>query len=251
MATTPTSDNRKETCIYGQWIDLQHKELSQLNHAIALHTKGFTTDAELSQLIQEIMNNFLDYAQKRCVMARSDVSAYLSPTWCTSLQRSVLWIGGCRPSSFVRLIYALCGLEIESQLTEFLRGARTGDLGGLSGWQIPMVDELRGKTIREERKLSSRMADLQEDVVDHPLAKIALESNRCGSSGDVEAALDKHGEAMAEILEEADRLRLNTLKELISILTPRQAAEFLSAGKKISLCLRDWGRKRDLDHGRQ
>ncbi|KAG8372129.1 hypothetical protein BUALT_Bualt12G0034300 [Buddleja alternifolia] len=227
-----TSDERKEACIYREWINLQQQELSELNEAIALNANGSTTDAELRQLIEKIMNNFQDYAQKRSVMARADVSAYLSPPWCTSLQRSVLWIGGCRPSSYARLIYALCGLEIESQLAEFLRGTIVGELGGLSGSQISMMDQLH------------------EDLSDHPLAGIVVKSNGCGSNGDVQAALDKHGKAMAEILEEADKLRLNTMREIINILRPRQAVEFVSASKKLALCMQDWGRQRDVDHGR-
>ncbi|KAG8365544.1 hypothetical protein BUALT_Bualt18G0116100 [Buddleja alternifolia] len=246
-----TSDERKEACIYKEWMNIQKQELSELNQAIPLNSNGFTTDAELSQIIEKIMNNFQDYAQKRSVMARADVSPYFSPPWCTSLQRSVLWIGGCRPSSYVRLIYALSGLEIESQLSEFIQGVETGDLGGLSGSQISMVDEFQGRIIREERKLATRMAGLQEDLSDHPLAGIVVKSNGCGSNGDVEAALDKHGMAMAEILEEADKLRLNTMREITNILTPRQAVEFLSASKKLALCMQDWGRKRDLDHGRK
>ncbi|KAI3466745.1 hypothetical protein Pfo_023408 [Paulownia fortunei] len=247
-----TSDQSKEACFYQEWMDLQEQELSELNQAIALNSDGCTSNAELSQLIEKIMNHFQDYMRKRSLMAQVDVSPYFAPTWCTSLERSVLWIGGCRPSSYIRLIYALCGVEIESQLSEFLRGVRIGNLGELSGRQISMVDELQSKTIREERKLSTRMAGLQEDVLDQPLASIAMKSrgSSCESGSNVEEALDKHGRAMAEILEAADQLRLNTLREVIRILTPQQAVDFLAAGKKLRLCMQDWGRKRDLDHGR-
>lgn len=249
-----TSDQSKEACIYQEWMNIQEQELSELHTAIALKpNSGLASNAELSQLVEKIMDHFQDYMQKRTHMARVDVSPYFAPPWCTSLERSVLWIGGCRPSSYVRLIYALCGLEIESQLTEFLQGVRIGNLGELSGRQISLVDELQRKTIREERKLSTRLAGLQEDVLDHPLASIAVKSQgtRCdSSSGGVEAALDKHGRAMAEILEEADQLRLSTLRELVGILTPQQAVDFLAAGKKLRLCMQDWGKKRDLDHGR-
>ncbi|KAI3456140.1 hypothetical protein Pfo_012803 [Paulownia fortunei] len=225
-----TSDQSKEVCIYQEWMKLQEEELSELKQAI----NGCTSDAELSQLIEKIMNHFQDYVQNRSLNARVDVSPYFAPTWCTSLGRSVMWIGGCRPSSYIRLIYALCGLKIEPELAE----------------QISMVDELQKKTITEERKLSSRMAGLQEDVLDHPLASIAVESSgrSCGSRGDVDEALGEHGRAMIGILE-ADQLRLNTLREIIRTLTPPQAVNFLAAGKKLQLCMQDWGRKIDLDHG--
>ncbi|XP_051135361.1 protein DOG1-like 3 [Andrographis paniculata] len=241
-----TSDQNREACLYQEWMKLQEQELTELSRVI----NGSAGDAESRELIGKIMSHFREYIQERSRMARADVSPYFAPTWCTSLERSVLWIGGCRPSSYVRLIYALCGLEIESQLSEFLRGVRIGNLGELSARQVAMVDELQSRTIREERKLSGQLASLQEDVLDQPLAAIALAERRTAAAGDLEEALDRHGSAMAGILEEADRLRLNVLKEMIGILTPPQAVDFLAAGKKLRLSVREWGRKRDLEHGR-
>ncbi|KAL0321302.1 UNVERIFIED_CONTAM: protein DOG1-like 3 [Sesamum radiatum] len=217
-----TTDQIRESCFYQEWMNLQEEELSELNRAISLNANGGTSDAELTRLIEKIMDHYQDYVQRRRLMARADVAPYFAPTWCTSLERSVLWIGGCRPSSFVRLIYALCGEEIESHLSEFLRGVRIGHLAELSGRQISMVDELQSKTIREERKLCTRLAGLQENVLDHPLASIAVKTRgrSCEASDNLEDALDKHGRAMAEILGEADQLRLNTLREVVGILTP-------------------------------
>ncbi|KAH6776798.1 hypothetical protein C2S52_014359 [Perilla frutescens var. hirtella] len=244
------SDQSKDACYYQEWMNLQEEELSELNQA----TNGCTSNVELSSLIDKIMSHFEDYMKQRTLMARADVSPYFAPTWCSSLERSVLWIGGCRPSSYIRLIYALCGIEIESQLTEFLHGVRLGSLGQLSARQLSMVDELQRKTIREERSLSTRLASLQEDLLDNPIATMAVAASGGGggggSSDNVEAALDKHGRSMAAILEEADRLRLGTVKEIVRILTPRQAVDFLAAGKKVRLCMQEWGKKRDLDHGR-
>lgn len=247
-----TSDESKEVCFYQDWMTLQEQELSQLNQAIALSENGSTSDAELRQLIDKIMKNFQSYVQTRRAMARRDICPYFAPTWCTSLVRSVLWIGGCRPSSYIRLIYTLSGLTIESHLGEFLQGTITVDMGELSGQQISMVDELQSKTIREERELSTRMAGSQEDVLDHPLVEITVKSGggSCGPNGKVEEALGEHGGTLVAILEGADELRMNTLMEIIRILTPPQAVKFLAAGKKLQLCMQDWGRKRDLEHGR-
>ncbi|XP_057797582.1 protein DOG1-like 3 [Salvia miltiorrhiza] len=236
------SDQSKEACHYQEWMNLQEEELSELNEAAC------SNDAELSRLVEKIMNHFEEYMRQRQLMARADVSPYFAPTWCSSLERSVLWIGGCRPSSYIRLIYALCGLEIESQLTDFLHGVHLGSLAHLSACQLAAVDDLHRKTIRDERSLSTRQASLQEDLLDTPIASIAVAPHAAG--GNVEAALDKHARAMAEVLEEADRLRLATVREIVRILTPRQAVDFLAAGKKLRLCMQEWGKKRDLDHGR-
>lgn len=69
-------------------------------------------------------------------------------------------------------------------------------------------------------------------------------------SGEVDRALDKQATEMVGILEAADGLRLSTLKELVGILTPKQAVDFLAAGKKLHLCVHEWGKKRALRHGR-
>lgn len=66
----------------------------------------------------------------------------------------------------------------------------------------------------------------------------------------MERALDEHESAMANIIQEADNLRLNTLKELLNILTPEQAVDFLASGKKLHSCIHDWGKRRDRKHGR-
>lgn len=144
-------------------------------------------------------------------------------------------------------------MQIESQLAEFLQGGKVGSLGELSARQVPLVDELQGRTIAKERALSTQIAGLQEDMLDQPIAELALlsEGAKQGeTSRNVDAVLDKHGAAMAAILEEADRLRMTTVREIVKILTPSQAVDFLAAGKKIRLCMQDWGRKRDEDHGR-
>lgn len=128
-------------------------------------------------------------------------------------------------------------MEIEAQLDYFLQGtSTTGTLGDLSSKQFHFVNILQGKTIRSEEKLMARMACLQEDVTDQPIAVIAKRLSRFGEmNGEVNRALDKQEEEMAGILEEADRLRLSTLKELVGILTPKQAVDFLTAGKKLHL----------------
>ncbi|KAK9267844.1 hypothetical protein L1049_010280 [Liquidambar formosana] len=114
-----------------------------------------------------------------------------------------------------------------------------------------MVNGLQAKTIREEDKLSSRMASLQENIADNPLASIAKEASQVGElNWDTDKALNDHAQGMASILEVADKLRVSTLKELIGILTPVQAVDFLAATKKLHLSVHEWGKKRNHQHGK-
>ncbi|KAF5474538.1 hypothetical protein F2P56_006429 [Juglans regia] len=161
------------------------------------------------------IEHFQDYADKRSQLAHNDVSAFFAPAWCTNWENSLLWLAGCRPSQYIRLVYALCGLEIEVHLSEFLQGtsSSSANLGYLSSKQLHPINMLQGKTLRSEEKLTNRMATLQEDVADHPIVGIAKGLSQVGEmNGEVDRALDKHEQAMVGVLEEAGRLRLNTLK---------------------------------------
>ncbi|KAG8385423.1 hypothetical protein BUALT_Bualt03G0043800 [Buddleja alternifolia] len=179
--------------------------------------------AELSQLVDKNITHFEEYATQRASLAREDVFSYFSPTWCTSLEGSMLWAGGCRPSIFIRLVYSLSGNKIVSLLDEFLNGDRMGGLGELS----------------------------PKDIADEPIAIIANELNvHGGPSRAADEAIDEHSISMTSVLEEADNLRLGTMKELINILTTVQAVDFLAAAKKLHLCLHAWGRRRDLENTR-
>lgn len=80
---------------------------------------------------------------------------------------------------------------------------------------------------------------------------MAKEWDRVGeSNGRVDRALNDHALGLAGILEEADKLRLDTLKELMDILTPLQGVDFLVATKKLHLSIHEWGKRRDRQHGK-
>ncbi|KAA8515094.1 hypothetical protein F0562_018119 [Nyssa sinensis] len=251
MASDESGDRGRQLCSFEKWVTLQQKDLSELLQALTQKPDSPGYDVLLSQLVEKNIQHFQDYIQQRNGLVHDDVSAFFAPTWCTSLENSLLWIAGCRPSLFIRLLYALWGSRVESQLTEFLQGMKTaGDLGVLSAKQLFMVDGLQRKTVGEEEKISSRLASLQEDIADQPIAVIAKDSTGKGEvNSDPDEALDEHGRAMRGILDEADQLRLSTLKELLSILTPFQAVDYLAATKKLHLCMHEWGRKRDHKHG--
>ncbi|TYI27291.1 hypothetical protein ES332_A05G167500v1 [Gossypium tomentosum] len=191
---------------------------------------GNLTDNTCAQLVERSLDSFLKYIEKRVQL---DISGLFSPSWNIALN-SMLWITGCRPSLYIRLTYALCGSQVEYQLSEITQGF----LGQVLATQLRMINNLHIKTIEEEEKLSSQLAGLQENIADQPIAMVAKRMSRVGeSSGDVDHALDEHKSTMANILQEADKLRLSNLKELLAILTPLQGVDFLVASKKLHLCM--------------
>ncbi|XP_073150281.1 protein DOG1-like 3 [Henckelia pumila] len=250
------SDEGSQISCFRRWMNLQDEDLLELQQALDLNADGSADHTlQLKHLAEKNATHFQDYKTMRLRLARHDVSSYFSPSWCSSLEGSMLWVGGCRPSIFIRLVYALSGKEFESNLREYLQGRRIhGGLGDLSAAQIQLINSLHLKTVRLEDKVSSKLASLQEDMVDQPITSMAQESESSRgvpNSREVNEALDKHSESMMILLEEADDLRLSTMTELMSILTPFQAVSFLAAGKKLHLCLHQWGTRRDHEHGRR
>ncbi|KAJ0016670.1 hypothetical protein Pint_10380 [Pistacia integerrima] len=112
-------------------------------------------------------------------------------------------------------------------------------------------EQCQQKTIKEEDKITTKLASLQEDMADQPISLIAKNLSGVGKpSEEVDRALDEHESAMANMIQEVDKLRLNTLKEFINILTPEQAVDFLASSKKLHLCVHEWGERRDRKSGR-
>ncbi|KAF6151636.1 hypothetical protein GIB67_003723 [Kingdonia uniflora] len=158
--------------------------------------------------------------------------------WCSSFENSFLWIAGTRPSSTIQLVYTLCGSELEAHLSDFLQGVRKGNLGELSARQLNWVNDLHCKIVREEDKISRRLENLQEEVGEEP-----LELEQIGeSNGHVYQGLNEYMLALASIMEDADELRLKSLKELMSILSPLQGVNFMVASKKLYLSMHEWGK---------
>ncbi|CAI9755761.1 unnamed protein product [Fraxinus pennsylvanica] len=231
-------DKKLEECLYQEWMSLREQELSELNHAIKLREQAQQNDAEMRRLVDKLMQHFEDYVEKRRYLAHKDVSAFFSPTWCTTFANSVCRVAGCRPSSYFSLVYALCGSEIVSKR---VGDAKTSGFSLLSAFQLSSLDNLQRRTIGEEEKLSTQMATL-------PLALIAQKSGpKHESCPIVRDALKKINQAMVSSMEEADILRQNTVKEIISILKPMQALDFMASAKKLRQAR---GKESDNDHGR-
>ncbi|XP_042487097.1 protein DOG1-like 1 [Macadamia integrifolia] len=234
-------EDRCRRC-FNSWVMQQEVDLQELQTLTQYHKD----EEKLRMMVEKNIQHFHDYNQKRTILAQDHATSFFCPSWCTPFENSFLWIAGCRPTLSIRLVYALCGSELESQLGDFFRGVRRGNLAELSARQLSLVNDLHCNTIREEDKLSSKMASLQEEIADQPLALMAVESNRIGDTSErVDRVLDDHSLALARILEDADKLRLRTLKALTNILTPLQAVDLLVATGKLHLSLHEWGKKRE------
>lgn len=243
-----------------EWFNTQKEEIVEFRKTSEQYAEGKINESELNKLIEKTMSRFRDFAEKRSRLAQSDVTPFLAPPWCSSLENSAAWVGGCRPSSFFSLVYGLCGRDIEKQLAQYLQGDRF-DFGHLSAEQLEKVDALQRRIVRYENSYSVRLAELQNDMLDQPLAasvETAVsavpnsgDADSCESSGmDANKIIEKHGRNMASLVEDADKLRLKAVEEIVDILTPAQAMVFLASGKKAWVCMHELGRHGDREHGR-
>lgn len=117
------------------------------------------------------------------------------------------------------------------------------------------------KTVKEERKISEKMAKHQETLADKEMVQLTHELTTLMGEGkgiceddhmvegddheQIESTLKPKEEGLKKILGRADELRLRTLKEVTHILSPNQALHFLIAAAELHLRLHDWGKQRD------
>lgn len=223
---------------FRNWIAQQHQDLEEL--LCGLSTDSATDNEKLKLLVEKSIQHFEEYSEKRALMVQQDAPSFLSPFWCSPFENALLWIGGCRPSLCIRLVYSVGGSELNDHLSGFLLPEKKDNLAEISGRQLQLIDTLHCKTIREEDKMSSRMASLQEAIADLPMKRGEVVRV---SSDEVGHAVDAHCLSLAGMVRDADRLRLSTLKELMGILTPRQGVDLLAATKKLNLSLHEWGKR--------
>ncbi|KAI3903226.1 hypothetical protein MKW98_031880 [Papaver atlanticum] len=248
---TSSSDQVQLIECYQNWMIEQQQLLQEL---LKVHNQKPNDEQELCCIIEKLVKHFQEYINRRAQLALDKASSIFSPTWCTSIENSYLWFGGSRPSLLIQLVYSLCGSQLESQLSGHLQGVRRGNMGELSAEQLSLVSELQCSIIREGDRVSRRMTSLQENIADSLLTRLANNSNESKTESHIEQvdqALDSHSKDLASVLVDSDKLRMNTLKELIGIFTPLQAVDFLIADKKLHLCMHQWGQRRDhRRHGR-
>lgn len=138
------------------WITQQHQDLEELLHALAWNPD----DENLRVIVAKDIKHFEEYNDNRALLAKHDV---LCPSWCSCFENAFLWIGGCRPSLSIRLVYCLCGSQLDTaQLMKSSSPAKSrGNLGEISSNQLNLINSLHMKTIEEEERVSDRISSIQ------------------------------------------------------------------------------------------
>ncbi|KAJ8532313.1 hypothetical protein K7X08_012236 [Anisodus acutangulus] len=218
---------------YQTWFDQLKEMVHQLNQA----PKPATSDQhrELHQLLlQNVVSHYYEYYRVKSLAAKNDILSIFAAPWFTSLERSLHWIAGWRPTTAFHLIYTESSILFESHITDILRGLRYGDLGDLSPDQLRRVSELQCEAVREENAISDELSGWQDDA-----------SEIIGLMGDINAKMER----LVEILEKADKLRMKTIENLVELLTPQQAVEFFISSAHLQFGIRRWGINHDRQRG--
>uniref|UniRef100_A0A7N0ZWY9 DOG1 domain-containing protein n=1 Tax=Kalanchoe fedtschenkoi TaxID=63787 RepID=A0A7N0ZWY9_KALFE len=180
----------------------------------------------LRSLIHKVTQHFADYHRAKSSL---DALTIFSAPWSTSLERSLHWVAGWRPTTLFHLLITESSSLLESRIFDILRGLKTGDLGDLTPRQFGRLSELQCETVREENEISEELGEWQEGMAD--LLELA-----CGGGRGCDAAEALGGgrtERLSRVLEKADELRMKTLRSVVELLTPQQAVEFLIAAAEM------------------
>ncbi|XP_047955870.1 protein DOG1-like 4 [Salvia hispanica] len=215
---------------YESWFDELRGLVQQLRGA-PVPPATEEQRALLRQLVGRAVAHYAEYYRSKAAAARGDVLAFFAAPWTTTLERSLHWIGGWRPTTAFHLVYTESSILFESHVVDILRGHHTGDLGDLSPGQFRRVSELQIETVQLENDITDQLCDWQDEATD--------------IVGIMYAGVDVKMEKLSVILEKADELRLKTIKNLVELLTLQQAAEFLVAAADLQFGIRAWGIQQD------
>lgn len=237
---------------FQSWVGEQERYLQQL---LAVAWDGALQDeGRVRDLVARVLSHYEHYYHVKRLSARQNVFAMLSPSWTSSLENTYLWVGGWRPSMAFHLLYTKFGLQVQSRITDFLRGiASSADVGGLEPSQLAVVDGLQRDIIEEEQQITEKLAKEQEKLADLSMVElvheVSIQEAARGEDGRwdqrVESELQAKSDGLEEVLEAADLLRLKALRGVVEVLSPSQEVQFLIAAAELHLRIHEWGKNRD------
>ncbi|CAN6690904.1 unnamed protein product [Malus baccata var. baccata] len=217
------------TSFYEMWFE----QLHHLVHQLSTCPRPPTTPDHHHQLlhvVQKVMAHYVEYYRVKSLAAERDALSVFVAPWATTLERSLHWIGGWRPTTAFHLVYSESSIHFEAHIVDILRGYRTGDLGDLTPSQFRRVSDLQCETVKEENAISDELSEWQDGA--------------CELMGEC-TNLETNMGLLVSVLKKADELRLKTLRKVVELLTPQQAVEFLIAAAELQFGVRGWGLNQD------
>lgn len=241
--TRPSSAAESFSRFFERWIAEQSRDLEELRGAASAAPAA--PDADLRRLVGRVVGHYEQYYRTKAAAAADDVLRMFTPSWTSTTENLYLWCGGWRPTAALQLLYTKSGMQLEHQLPNLLNGGTLeANLGDLSAQQLQAADQLHRRTVRREREIEDAAASAQESLA---MAKMVELAGGGGSddAGAMEREMQTKADGMKRVLEMADGLRLETLREVVALLRPAQAVHFLLAAAELHLAVHDFGRRKD------
>ncbi|KAJ0979342.1 hypothetical protein J5N97_014816 [Dioscorea zingiberensis] len=250
------SVNEDFSKFFEYWLAEQDRYLQALREAAAAappQTAAEEAEEEgrLRMLIERVVEHYEYYYKMKSESAKRDVGKMFTPTWMSLTEKMFLWSGGWRPSAAFHILYSKSGLQFEPRMEELIRGLETRDLADLSPEQLGKVDELQRRVLRAEKEISEVGAMEQEKVASSDMVDVThaitgmMEEGEQGKLEMMEPEMKRRREGMERVLERADGLRMETIREVVEILRPMQAVHFLIAAAELHLRVHDFGVVKD------
>lgn len=96
------------------------------------------------------------------------------------------------------------------------------------------MSELQCETVKEENRISNELAEWQDSASD------VMKS---------ETDLEERIRQLVKVVKKADDLRIKILVQLVDLLNPQQAVEFMVAAAELQFGVRAWGEYQDRQRG--
>lgn len=211
---------------YEDWLQRQQNLVDQLINISATPDSPNKLHHQKT-LIDTVLSHYQQYFEEKTKLANDDVFLLFSPTWLSSYERALLWIGDYKPSLILRLA--------------------DGAVQDLTAEQREALERVRSETRRAERELSAAMAGVQESVASPRVVECARRVGRVldGEIGELDAAMKGLRRALEGVSERGDELRAATVRKVLGVLRPPQTVRFLAAAMGFQLRVRRWGLERD------
>ncbi|XP_073158720.1 transcription factor TGA1-like [Henckelia pumila] len=184
---------------YAQWVEEENRQISELRNAVN-NNNGSEDDEELRSFVESGMRHYFHLFKIKQTTAKADAFYLMSGTWKTCAERLFFWIGGFRPSEFLKVV--------------------APNLEPLEEQQRVDVCNLTQSCQQAEDALSQGMLKLHQIV-----SETIADGGQRNYMGD---AMEKL-EALVRFVGQADHLRGETLQQICRILTTRKAALALLA----------------------
>ncbi|MED6213104.1 hypothetical protein PIB30_090016, partial [Stylosanthes scabra] len=226
MPTNSHSQSQQQFhAFYEEWLQRQQTLLNDL--LILSNAPHSQQKHNHTTLIETVLSHYQQYFDHKKRLQNDDVLLLFSPTWLSTYERALLWIGDYKPSLILRIADAA--------------------LHDLTSDQIHAIERIRAETRRGERELSGAMAGVQESVASPRVLQRARRVGRLlnGEIDELDEAMAGLRNAVEEVFQRGDELRVATVRNVVAILSPPQTVSFLAAALGFQLRVRRWGLERD------